>query len=224
MTLDNYTDVLRNYIGEDEPERVLEILHVLMGPLEGEHFSHILNLQARLRGLRKQEIYFLPFDPLERGKIRYALYLLLDEIENDKRVSQYFDANRDKIVASTDFLNRGPKPRLVEPLDTIKAAPPLGLCLYLRTNDARAPDTTITLRSESYIGRLEGHAVILNDRRISRERARIFYEDGALWVEDLGSDNGTFVNDQRVLSRAALNHGCALKFYDIVFEVEIANE
>ena len=43
-----------------------------------------------------------------------------------------------------------------------------------------------------------GRAEFPNDRQISREHARIDSYQGQITVTDLGSTNGTFVNDHRI--------------------------
>ena len=40
-----------------------------------------------------------------------------------------------------------------------------------------------------------------NDRRLSRQHLRLNLESDGLWVEDLGSSNGTFVQGRRVQRR-----------------------
>lgn len=46
----------------------------------------------------------------------------------------------------------------------------------------------------------------ISDSSISREHCRLFEQDGRFWVEDLGSTNGTYLND-RTLDRAPLRDG-----------------
>jgi pSer/pThr/pTyr-binding forkhead associated (FHA) protein len=52
-----------------------------------------------------------------------------------------------------------------------------------------------------YVGRSKQHAVRLDSVEISAKHARIGFENGEFWVEDLGSTNGTFVNNQQVAGR-----------------------
>ncbi len=49
------------------------------------------------------------------------------------------------------------------------------------------------------------------DNNVSRKHARFQRdESGSVWIEDLGSTNGTFVNNVRISGRTALNHGCTI--------------
>src|ERR1041385_2008736 len=48
------------------------------------------------------------------------------------------------------------------------------------------------------VGRGAECAIRSDDPRVSRVHARFFVDQGALWVEDLGSSNGIFVGPNRV--------------------------
>ena len=51
------------------------------------------------------------------------------------------------------------------------------------------------LQAETTIGRAPGCAVIVDDPRVSKLHARLFHSGGRWVVEDLGSTNGTLLND-----------------------------
>lgn len=51
------------------------------------------------------------------------------------------------------------------------------------------------LQTETTIGRASDCAVVIDDARVSKVHARIFERDDRWMVEDLGSTNGTLVND-----------------------------
>lgn len=65
-------------------------------------------------------------------------------------------------------------------------------------------------RAPVLIGRSSTAHVHVSEPSASREHARIFHEDGAFHVEDLGSQNGTEVSGQRV-ARAELRDGDLLQ-------------
>src|SRR5262245_3477633 len=68
-----------------------------------------------------------------------------------------------------------------------------------------------TLAGPSHVvGRQEGVDVTIAEDAVSRQHARLFREGAAWQVEDLGSTNGSFVNDERV-TRSALRHGDMLR-------------
>lgn len=76
---------------------------------------------------------------------------------------------------------------------------------------------------ESIVGRLEDCAVPILDGSVSRQHARIVLSADAATVTDLGSSNGTFVNEVRV-DRAELTDGDRLKFGSVDFRVELSSE
>jgi len=49
-----------------------------------------------------------------------------------------------------------------------------------------------------WIGRKPGNQIVIENVAVSAEHARIIQEDGAYYIEDLASTNGTYLNDQRV--------------------------
>lgn len=59
----------------------------------------------------------------------------------------------------------------------------------------------------SSVGRQSGNQIIVPDKQASRRHAVIVREDGAYWIADLGSPNGTLVNGQPLKGRHALEDG-----------------
>jgi EAL domain-containing protein (putative c-di-GMP-specific phosphodiesterase class I) len=68
------------------------------------------------------------------------------------------------------------------------------------------------------IGRLSGLSLALASDSVSKEHAEIVMRDDALYVVDLGSKNGTFVNSEQV-SEARLHEGDILHFAQVEFRV-----
>ena len=71
-------------------------------------------------------------------------------------------------------------------------------------------------RPETTIGRWKDNDVIVDDRWVSRNHARIHREDDRYVVEDLGSKNGTFVNGQRIAGPVVLSDGDVLQVTPLV--------
>lgn len=61
------------------------------------------------------------------------------------------------------------------------------------------------------IGRSLETDLSLTDDTVSHRHARIWDESGRLFIEDLGSRNGVFVNDRRVENRASLSPGDSIR-------------
>ncbi len=77
------------------------------------------------------------------------------------------------------------------------------------------------LRKDATAGRLEGSEIMLSEGRTSRTHARLTFAEGAVWIEDLGSSNGTFVNDTQISERVQLKSGDRLRFDIEAFEVSL---
>lgn len=75
------------------------------------------------------------------------------------------------------------------------------------------------LADELTLGRAAGCGVRVEDAYTSNIHARLFRRDGTLWVEDLGSTNGTWVNAERVEQPMKLSRGDLLQVGGTVFEV-----
>lgn len=76
------------------------------------------------------------------------------------------------------------------------------------------------IADEVTVGRAPGCGVSIDyDTYASQLHARLFRLDGDLWVEDLGSTNGTWVNTIRIGERTKLAKGDLLQVGGTVFEV-----
>lgn len=65
---------------------------------------------------------------------------------------------------------------------------------------------------ELSIGRADGADMTLNDSHISRFHARLIEHGGLVWLQDLQSANGTFVNGERILGGVQVFHGDEIRF------------
>jgi hypothetical protein len=79
---------------------------------------------------------------------------------------------------------------------------------------------TFDLADEVTVGRSAGCVVSLEDDNFaSLVHARIFQRNGEVWVEDLGSTNGTYVNSERLTAPARLRRGDRVKVGGTLLEV-----
>jgi hypothetical protein len=75
--------------------------------------------------------------------------------------------------------------------------------------------------NEITMGRGGGCNVPLGfDTFVSQVHARAFDRDGTLWIEDLGSRNGTFVNGEQVHAPTKVSKGARVQVGETVFEVD----
>src|SRR5262245_62494024 len=71
---------------------------------------------------------------------------------------------------------------------------------------------------EASIGRDDDNAIHVDIDTISRRHARLFVRMGAHWLEDLGSTNGTFLNEERLSRSMPLRNGDLLRCGGAVFK------
>ena len=93
--------------------------------------------------------------------------------------------------------------------------------LYLTVvQPAEQNGRTFDLDDELTIGRSPGCGVAMpDDIYTSTLHARLFRRNDQLWVEDLGSTNGTFVNAEQISKAVRLGRGDHLQIGSTVFEV-----
>lgn len=85
--------------------------------------------------------------------------------------------------------------------------PPLAY-LMMRLEDGNTQ--RFELSSFNSLGRHPRNTIQIMDRLISKEHARIVYQNGSFYLQDLGSRNGSFVNEQPV-SECMLQNGDELR-------------
>lgn len=77
--------------------------------------------------------------------------------------------------------------------------------------DAQGVEGSVDLEGRDLvIGRAMECAIRTEDAMVSRHHARVFYAGGQYYVEDLGSSNGVFFQEQRIMQHA-LRHGDAVR-------------
>lgn len=65
--------------------------------------------------------------------------------------------------------------------------------------------------SPLYIGRAPENDVVVAEQTVSSNHASAWIEAGQVWLKDLGSRNGTFVNDDRIQGPAPVHPGDAIR-------------
>lgn len=96
--------------------------------------------------------------------------------------------------------------------------------LVLEIVEGPSAGTKFPLDSPLEVGRGETAGIVLDDPEVSRRHARVTPSEGAVVVEDLGSRNGSYVNDQPVNGTIAARDGDRLRFGLTVFEVHGAQK
>lgn len=68
-------------------------------------------------------------------------------------------------------------------------------------------DRGFALRSVTALGRAKDNDIVIDDPFTSSNHAMIIWREGGWWIEDLGSHNGTFVNEVMALKAVELEDG-----------------
>jgi pSer/pThr/pTyr-binding forkhead associated (FHA) protein len=83
-----------------------------------------------------------------------------------------------------------------------------------------AKPRTFKLATSMLVGRAPECEIRVGDTYASQQHARLFGRQGGWYVEDLGSTNGTFVNDQRLAAPALVQPGDRIRVGTTVLELK----
>lgn len=72
------------------------------------------------------------------------------------------------------------------------------------------------------IGRGRDNDVVIDAPQISRHHSRLVRADGGLFIEDLGSANGTFIDGDRIAGRTRLEAGQTISFGSYAIRLDLA--
>lgn len=149
--------------------------------------------------------------PFVLSVLKYALVALL-----------YFFIFRALRSVAMDLSSRRTSPRQAQGPKARKAKPPRSgrapTTLVLHAPEARKP-RSFRLSDGLEIGRAEACQVRLDDTYASQHHARLSNRDGVWMLEDLGSTNGTYLNDRRVGAPAEVHAGDVVKIGKTVLEL-----
>jgi hypothetical protein len=76
-------------------------------------------------------------------------------------------------------------------------------------------------QADTTIGRQAGNTIVLSDPQVSRHHAVISWQSGTYVIEDLGSANGTYVNEKRIAGPRELRRGYVLRMGNTVMDVDL---
>ncbi|HJS25984.1 MAG TPA: FHA domain-containing protein [Actinomycetota bacterium] len=151
--------------------------------------------------------------PFVLSVLKYALLVLL-----------YFFVFRALRSVATDVSGRRrgatTQMRTPTPIDPAKASRGGKSPTQVVVHDAGEDKaTTVRLTSPTEIGRGDGCAIRLQDTYVSQMHARLADRDGSWYVEDLGSTNGTYLNDRRVQAPVEVHAGDVVRVGKTVLEL-----
>ncbi|MDE0702030.1 MAG: FHA domain-containing protein [Acidimicrobiaceae bacterium] len=71
------------------------------------------------------------------------------------------------------------------------------------------------LSAETTLGRAPGCGVRIDDVRVSKLHARLFLHEGAWYLEDLGSTNGTQLDGEELVGPTRIKRGARIQITEI---------
>lgn len=87
--------------------------------------------------------------------------------------------------------------------------------------DGLSDGAALALQPFTTLGRGPGNTIVVPDTFASAEHALISWRGGQWWVEDLGSRNGTQLNDVSVTAPTVLSAGDVVSIGQVKLKVEI---
>ncbi len=93
-----------------------------------------------------------------------------------------------------------------------------------KLSSAEVPSMTVIEPLPFLIGRRADVSLTLPRQTISGVHAEIFQTEAGLFIRDLGSTNGTFVNGQRISETLLIEPGCLIQFADIPFQLGLEHQ
>jgi chromosome segregation ATPase len=180
----------------------------------------MLRLESQLRQKTDQQSGVQRTLEEQRGQIRHLQDTLatrdaaVSRLEGELKGSNEIIGNiqRDiRRLSGEESVARPPAPRAEAvapppPAPVPAPEPELAARLFVRM-DSETEVVHVINRKVTNIGRTDDNDIAIDTRYISRHHAKILAGPSATVIEDLGSTNGVYVNDQRVKGRAALTDG-----------------
>jgi len=100
-------------------------------------------------------------------------------------------------------------------IQTSKRSRPVAPRAHLETLEGEGLEIAYNLEEQNLIGRAKDNTIVLNDDTVSGYHARLSYRQDQWWLEDLGSRNGSFLNEILVTEPLVITNGDELHFGNI---------
>lgn len=95
------------------------------------------------------------------------------------------------------------------------------VCRIVVLGEEKAHQEYLVASAARYLGREEGNDIVLADEEVSARHARVSFADGAFWVEDLQTTNGTFVNGERIRESRRLQNEDLIKIGRTILQFRV---
>src|SRR3954464_2351727 len=98
-----------------------------------------------------------------------------------------------------------------------------GVGTYLVWQSEDGTPHAVAINRSMTIGRTDGNDIVIRDSAMSRQHARVEPTPTGVAVVDLGSLNGVYVNDERIVEPVDLNHGDVVRIGRTELTVRISD-
>jgi pSer/pThr/pTyr-binding forkhead associated (FHA) protein len=92
--------------------------------------------------------------------------------------------------------------------------------LIIKPTGSDIGGTVFHLGENTSIGRSEHNDIVVTGSFVSHEHACITYHKNQYLLSDLGSTNGTYLNDEKVIAEVTLKDGDVIKIGAVTFKFE----
>lgn len=98
----------------------------------------------------------------------------------------------------------------------VEIAPPSHLLLLTEPD----PERSYGLAPMNLIGRASDNTIRLDETTVSSYHARLSFQGGQWWLEDLGSKNGTGVNELDLSEPTVVTYGDRIRLGNVLMELQ----
>ena len=94
-----------------------------------------------------------------------------------------------------------------------------GLVVLDAADSSLAKGTALALEPVSTLGRVAGNTIVIDDPHTSARHAELRFARGQWWLRDLGSSNGTLLNDEPLRAVVGVRPGDVIQCGRVRFRV-----
>ncbi len=171
----------------------------------------MLRLESQLRQKTDQQSGMQRILDEQRGQIRHLQDTLatrdaaVARLEGELKASNEIIGNIQRDIRRLS--GEEAPPRVAAPKPEPPPAEPGPLTRLLVRIDSETEVVHVVNKKVTSIGRTDDNDIAVDTRYVSRHHAKVLTGPNATIIEDLGSTNGVYVNDQRVKDRQVLSDG-----------------
>lgn len=115
-------------------------------------------------------------------------------------------------------LKNATSPKVLE--SAFPSSQPIAKIIIVKPTGADIEETIFDLGENNSIGRSEHNDIVVTGSFVSHEHACITYHKSQYYLSDLGSTNGTYLNDEKILAEVPLKDGDVIQIGSVTLKFE----